>query len=634
MMSINYKSLFKCSLLFLLFITLNDCAIAQNFQWAKGISGAPTNYNGDRHIAVDASGNVYTTGSFEGTVDFDPGAGTFNLIATTSNIFISKLDVSGNFVWAKGIGALTCHSCGGTAITVDASGIYVTGIFEGTVDFDPGIEVYNLTSSSSGYHFNLKLDVSGNFVWATSMWGWSYSIAVDADQNVYTTGNYPLIFGLNSIDDIFITKQDNGGSYIWQRQIGDPNAIERAISLTVDMEFNLLITGIADGTADFDPGPDIYELGPGVFILKLTLSGNFVWAKNIGNGFVESVYVSSIATDGVGSVYTTGTFSDLVDFDPGTGIYNLTGSNDIFISKLDASGNFLWAKSTTGEGNDMGTSLAIEAQDYLYVSGYFTGTVDFDSGPGTSNLISEGSTDIFILRMDASGSLEWVRKMGGPGADRGNSITIDVLRNIYTIGTFREIADFDPGNAIFPLTAISTDNFFISKLCTSPSPSKLISGSALVAAESIQMYSVSPVAGATEYLWSVPSGATILEGQNTISIKIKFGVTSGEVRIVPNNSCGLGNSTFLVVTIDPTTAIDEQSPEKVYTVYPNPSEEFLFIKQGEPLVSFTYIVTDHIGREVMRGPLGTSTEQVDISNLDTGIYFIRIGHVYARIVKQ
>ncbi|MDE0837929.1 MAG: SBBP repeat-containing protein, partial [Kiritimatiellae bacterium] len=116
-------------------------AVAQNveFAWAAGMGG--TTYYPDASglgIAVDASGNVYATGGFRGIVDFDPGPGTFNLTSSGGfDIFVQKLDASGNFLWAKGMGGFA-NSDYGTAIAVDASGnVYTTGRFYGAADFNP-----------------------------------------------------------------------------------------------------------------------------------------------------------------------------------------------------------------------------------------------------------------------------------------------------------------------------------------------------------------------------------------------------------------------------------------------------------------------------------------------------------------
>ncbi|MCH7908562.1 MAG: hypothetical protein IIB38_02975, partial [Candidatus Hydrogenedentes bacterium] len=122
-------------------------------------------------IAVDASGNVYTTGSFEGTVDFDPGASVFDLTSMGGlDVFISKLDASGNFLWAKAMGGTGTDKALGIAVD-DSGKVYTTGSFEGTVDFDPGASVFDLTSTGGLDLFVSKLDASGNFLWATALGG-------------------------------------------------------------------------------------------------------------------------------------------------------------------------------------------------------------------------------------------------------------------------------------------------------------------------------------------------------------------------------------------------------------------------------------------------------------------------------
>ncbi len=123
----------------LTFLGLSNSAVAQDVSllWAKQMGGASS--DGGESIVVDANGNVYTTGYFNGTADFDPGPERLILhLLVLENIFISKLDASGNFVWAKKIGAASDDD-EGFSIAVDASGnVYVTGYFFGTVDFDPG----------------------------------------------------------------------------------------------------------------------------------------------------------------------------------------------------------------------------------------------------------------------------------------------------------------------------------------------------------------------------------------------------------------------------------------------------------------------------------------------------------------
>ena len=148
---------------------------------------------------MDAAGNVYTTGYFRGTVDFDPGPGTVELTSagtSSRDIFISKLDSGGNLVWAKAIGGVSNDF--GWGIVADSSGnVYTTGDFVGTVDFDPGTgpsEIFELASVGSSDIFISKLDSNGNFVGAWAMGGtaddYGYGIFVDTIGNIYATGYF------------------------------------------------------------------------------------------------------------------------------------------------------------------------------------------------------------------------------------------------------------------------------------------------------------------------------------------------------------------------------------------------------------------------------------------------------------
>ena len=452
-------------------------AQSPTFKWAKGMGGTLNDFGSS--VRIDGSGNVYSTGGFGGTVDFDPGAGTFNLTATAGfNTFILKLDASGNFVWAKSIGG----NSRGVSLALDASGnIYTTGFIDGTADFDPGTGTFNLTSASSDI-FILKLNSSGNFVWAKLIGGTSYdvvaSMALDASGNVYTCGAFAGvvdfdpgsgIFNLTSIGtiDIFISKLDASGNFVWAKGIGAALGDNRGSNISVNAAGNVIATGSFKGTVDSDPGAGVFNLTSAgmsdILILKLSSAGDFVWAKQIGGTLNDA---GKAITDGTGNIYTIGNFSDIVDFDPGSSTFNLTsaGGIDAFISKFDASGNFVWAKRMGGTLDDGGVSIALDASGNIYTTGLFKGTVDFDPGTSSFNLTSVGDYDIFISKLDASGNFVWATCFGGTLSDNANSIALDVSGNILSTGYFNGTADFDPSGGIFNLTSAGSYDIFLSKM--------------------------------------------------------------------------------------------------------------------------------------------------------------------------
>jgi hypothetical protein len=454
-----------------------------DFVWAKSMGG-PSGASGDRSfgVAVDANSNVYTIGSFNGTVDFDPGPGTSNLTSVGGeDIFISTLDNSGNFIWARSIGGTGIDVADDVAL--DSSGnIYATGFFSGIADFDPGAGTAFLTSAGNFEIFVSKFDSSGNFVWAKSMGGpgedRGYSLAADASGNVYLTGTFsgsadfdPGVgttnLNSNGLGDIFVSKLDSSGDFAWAKSTGS-GGIDAGQGLAVDASGNVYTTGYFGGNADFDPGAGVAILthisSLDIFVSKLDTSGNFAWAKGMGAWSDDRGH--SIAVDSNGNVYTTGYFGDTVDFDPGAGTANLisTGSADIFFSKLDGSGNFAWAKILGGTNYDLGNSIIVDASGNVYTTGSFEFTADFDPSAGTSNLVSAGSYEIFISKLDSSGNFVWAKRMGGTNYESGRAIALDSTGNIFTTGEYNGTADFDPGTGIASLTSAGGNDIFVSKL--------------------------------------------------------------------------------------------------------------------------------------------------------------------------
>lgn len=489
------KKLYIILLLTLISMSNNINAQEVNFLWAKQIGGTSNEYVFSN--AIDADGNVYTTGTIFGTADFDPGSGTYYLTPIGGvGAFISKLDDTGNFLWAKQFTGSS--GCGGNSITLDDDGnVYITGDFIGTVDFDPGTGTYNLTSyNNSDDIYICKLNVYGNFMWAKQLGGSNTdsgeSISIDANGNIITTGYFQgtadfdpgsgTYYMISSYlgSDAYISKLDNSGNFIWAKQLGggEWGTFVIPFSIALDASGNIHTTGYFQSTVDFDPGPGTFYLTGSnydVYISKLNASGNFVWAKQIGS--TNDDYGNSVVIDDNGNVFTTGHFDGTVDFDPGPGTYNLTdfGSSDIFISKLDASGNFIWAKQLGGTSGESGESIALDDGGNIYTTGRFYGTADFDPGTGTYNLTSFGDYDVFISILNASGNFLTAIQLGGSSTDYGESIAVDPDGNVYTTGIFNGTADFDPGTGVYDLTSYGNNDIFISKLEVVIIPSAIIS---------------------------------------------------------------------------------------------------------------------------------------------------------------
>lgn len=471
-------------LLLLLSCTIaTTLSLAQNpsFQWAKNLPGQ----NGTAAVAVDGSGNVYSIGISYGG-DFDPSAASFTLPLVYGGTYVSKLDASGNFLWAKQFGGDDSNSpVTPKSIALDPSGnVYITGYFHGAPDFDPSAGTFSITTSIFDEAFIVKLDASGNFVFAKSIGGANIdqgvAIKVDASGNIYSTGYYRGVadfdpgvgtYTLNTIAssfDVFISKLDGSGNFVWAKNTSG-GGDEKPVGLDLDNAGNVYVTGNFLYTTDFDPSATVFNLVPSntgqnnTFVLKLDPSGNFGWAKMLQG--TSDVVSTSITIDGLNNIYTTGHFIGTADFNPSATTNTLTsnGSYDIYISKFDAAGDYVWAKSMGSTQIDLGLSLTTDASNNIYSTGSFMLSVDFDPNIGTNTLTAMHSShsDAYLLKIDASGNFGWARQLGSTNlvGTQGNSIKTDGSGNIILGGGFQGPVDFDTEATTYTMTPAPGYNF-------------------------------------------------------------------------------------------------------------------------------------------------------------------------------
>ncbi|MBL7712972.1 MAG: SBBP repeat-containing protein [Chitinophagaceae bacterium] len=435
-------------------------------KWAKGFGGGSADYA--NNIVVDADGNSYVTGSFQGTVDFDAGAGIHNLSANGgSDAFILKLDANGNFLWARHFGGSDNDE--GFGLATDASGnIYVSGSFEGVADFDPGTGISTGTSSGSSDAFLIKLNAAGDLAWYKTFGGSGSDVAttlmLDASANIYLGGNFRNTADFDpgsgsedmtalGLSDMFVVKLDASGSFVWSRRMGGLFD-DHLSALALDLSGNVLLAGSFSGIADMDPGAGTSNLVSNglsdAFLLQLDASGSFMWTKQFGGLFDDQV--SDLAIDVSGNIYLAGYFNNIVDFDPGSGssLLSALGLSDGFVLKLDASGNFSWARKMGGLLADNVNSIASDLSGNVYVTGAFQGNADFGSGTALSSM---GMSDVFISKIDLSGNFIWTKNIGSSTDDYGNAVVVNNAGNIYTTGVYSGKADFDLDLGLFDMEA-------------------------------------------------------------------------------------------------------------------------------------------------------------------------------------
>jgi hypothetical protein len=363
--------------------------------WAEKINGTMEVFC--TSIFADKYGNSFITGAFYGTMTF---GGTTITSVGDKDIFIAKIDSNGNFKWLKKAGGTGWDT--GHSITLDDQGfLYVAGNFSSSTTFGNT----NLTSNGSNDIFIAKLDSLGNFLWAKKAGGtendYSNSVKINSQGDIFFTGIFRgnAIFGNNSLlssgeCDIFIAKLDSLGNFLWAKKAGGTeNDYSRSIFL--DKQSNCYVTGSFKNSANFGSttinSPIEYRESD-IFLTKLDGSGNFLWAKKIDNilGVKKNIrlnkiskfgnnrgYGSSVTVDSKGNSYTTGLYND-----------------NIIIVKNDPLGKYIWIKEIDSDLWNFDSSITIDNQDVCYMTGCFNDFATF----GSMQLESAGYYDAFIVK--------------------------------------------------------------------------------------------------------------------------------------------------------------------------------------------------------------------------------------------
>jgi hypothetical protein len=514
------------------------------------------------NVEVDQYDNIYLSGAFSGTADFDYSNSVFNLTSQSVNpakrdIYILKLESNGNFIWAKRLGGNMGIRVSGMVLDSDNS-VYTAGDFIGTIDFNPNSGVHSVTPLGTNIiGYILKLDSNGNFVW------------------------------VDVIDGI------GGGS--------------RFHDLAIDFDQNLIGIGLFSGTCDFDSGAGIYDFGGspsgGMFAMKVKNDGAFDWAIS------ADVSAYEVGLDHNGSILIGGIFNGTVDFDPGidTVYHTCEFFQDAFLLKLDSSGGYVWSGGMSGGtlGNSYGPIIThILSDDYnnMFVMGnYHTATTDIDPGIDTLIPTHYGETDLFLMKLNQDNSQEWVRTFGGPEEEYSNRMTLDTDGNLNMCGRFQGTADLDPDSTVFNLTVNTYDEIYIVQLgdCNLSTEASLFNAG-------IKSTSV-PYYPNTTYDW--------LDCDNNYVPSIPSATEAYYLPAVNGNYAAKVQSGACIAISNCVNGIVKLG---VITIYPNPVSDILYVDTKELVEKMkVYSCSGELMLESMEN-------FIDVTLLREGFYFLEI----------
>ena len=422
--------------------------------------------NAGNTVELDSVGNIYVGGNIivDMNVDYDldptPGVFLYSLDNYGASMFICKFESDGSFL----DGTILFRNLVDSSVSDD-------DIFYGTHMF-------------GAFRLDSGLDIDWYGGWSGSGIYWPNGIDVITDAEMYFTGGFSntmdFWFGPGTENrtagvgsDTFVVKYGDWHEPEWIRHWGGSVTAQayedQGIDIVTDDAGNVFVVGVFEGACDFNPeGTHDFHGTTGnidCYLTKLDSNGGYGWTRTWGGaGQKEEDVPYSVALDSGGNIYVTGTFTDTVDFDPGSGENSHTsiGSTDIFLSKFDSSGNLLWVRTIGGTGSDYGKCVNVDPYGNTYLTGAFSNTVEFGIDEDSHELTSMGGLDVFVLSYNSGGQLNWVGAVGGEDDDIGNAI-VSTSAGAYVTGSYAGMCDFDPGiNEDFRFaTAYGTDAFLM-----------------------------------------------------------------------------------------------------------------------------------------------------------------------------
>ncbi|MBK9177479.1 MAG: T9SS type A sorting domain-containing protein [Flavobacteriales bacterium] len=424
-------------LLPLLFVATAGIASAQ-VQWSWARNGIGEGYDQVLAVTTDPAGNVIAVGEFtSATIAF--GAFTLtNNAAGDDDLFVVKYDPAGTVLWARSAGAGLDDKA--TAVATDAAGnVYMTGYF-----YSPSITFGAFTLTNAG-----------------------------------------------NVGDVCVVKYDPDGNVLWATREGGP-ALEIPYAIAVDDQQNIVVAGRFSSNTLTIGTTTLTQAGSmDVFVVKYGAAGNVLWAKGAGGGSNDEAY--ALAVDSNGDIIVAGYYTQVATF--GTFTLPNPGLANIFLAKCDAAtGAFLWAKSTGNNGDERPLAIDLDAQDNIYVAGFFQSdelvfggttlySVAFDNGfiarytntgdpvwahgldgdsrargivvannavyacgdihedtlhYGASELVVQGNADLFVLKSSLAGTAQWAAKQtaGGDSGELANGMAADANGQLVVAGIF------------------------------------------------------------------------------------------------------------------------------------------------------------------------------------------------------
>lgn len=552
----------------------------------------------------------------------------------------------------------------GQSVIDNDGNLYLYGALLGSADLDPRAGVANFTSAGmDGYlHFLQKQSPDGTVLWTREIWAFGIEqMCIDNLGNIITAASANVLNQTIDVDpgpgttnvtfgssvDVTVIKYNTNGDVLWAQAYGLPNETETVRGITADNNNNIIFTAYASN------GAYNYAMN-----IKLNPSGNIMWQKNLtGPGYCS---VTSITSDASNNVIISGRFRLTIDFDPGSGVQNLNseGSSiwDIFVVKLNSSGDFVWVNEVDGISNQLlSEKVQVDADGNIYQLGAIRGTtaIDFDPSAGVdeiSAILNSSFHRIFLRKLNANGTHAWVKLTTNYQIGSRYALSIDALNQavitgrdgIHLFDADRNILfefELDFGKYFGTINASPNGSIYATGWCyysiefdsSNPNGTLIYSDLGLndafvVKYNQCYVNNATTISGATitatqaaaTYQWlncdnaNAPiAGATAQSYTPTVTGNYAVVISAGDCS--DTSACAL-------VNVSSASIFDYD--EQAFSMYPNPAKNQVAIANIE--VGSTITILDVSGKVVYTSSANSSNTEINVSTLGSGIYFVQV----------
>ncbi len=440
-----------------------------NYLWAKRYGDI--DFQKATAVALDASDNIFVTGKFRGKLDL--GKGELSGAGLMSDdVFVAKLDASGNTVWSAAFGDDKDQVANGIAADLEGNTI-VTGEFKGGINFGAG--TLNSTTIKTTDIFLAKFDSTGKLSWAKSFGASGAdagrAVTTDANGNIIVTGSFTgsVNFGNGPTtagggNDLFVAKYDPSGILLWVGAYGNSlSQIGHAIA--VDANGNVGVTGGFAGSMNFPllTPPSITALGTDIFVALFDANGVPLWARKYGDDTLVQEG-RGIAFAPKGEFYLVADGAGATKFDTNGQLVAAGGKLDAMVAKFSAWDGVVppsaqWSQRFGDSLHQYANGVSVDGDGNVVIVGAVEGTTNFGGGM----LMSAGKTDAYAAKFNSLGNHVW-SKLFGNVLDQTVTAVAATTSGTVLVGAFQGLIDFGGGELSNADPMKTFDDMFIAKL--------------------------------------------------------------------------------------------------------------------------------------------------------------------------